>query len=75
MLLFSPFLFPPKKKREEEKENEFAKIVIKSHVFQTGHKKICITSFLRAFYKLDTALTQPTLLGCGGHKPKIKYIS
>ena len=30
-----PFLFPPKK-REEEKENESAKILIKSHAFQTG---------------------------------------
>jgi hypothetical protein len=26
---FSPFLFPPKKKREEEKENKLAKIVTK----------------------------------------------
>jgi hypothetical protein len=34
-LFFSPFLFPPKKKREEEKENELPKI--KSHAFQTGH--------------------------------------
>ena len=33
--LFSSLL---KKKREEEKENELAKIVIKTHAFQTGLK-------------------------------------
>ena len=31
--LISPFLFPPKKKREEQQENELAKIVIKGHAF------------------------------------------
>ena len=32
------FLFPPKKKREEEKENEVAKIGIRSHAFLLGSK-------------------------------------
>ena len=32
LLFFSPFLFPPKKV-EDEKENELAKIVMKSHAF------------------------------------------
>ena len=37
-LLFSSFLFPHLlKKREEEKENEVVKIVIKINAFQTGH--------------------------------------
>ena len=35
---FSPFLFPPKK-RKEEKENEVAKIMIKSHAFLLGQLK------------------------------------
>ena len=35
-LFFSPFLFPPKK-REEEKENEWAQIVIKGHAFLLDH--------------------------------------
>ena len=30
---FSPFLFTPKRKGEEEKSNELAKIVIKGHAF------------------------------------------
>ena len=35
-IFFSPFLFPPKKKREQEKENELATIEIKRHAFQPG---------------------------------------
>jgi hypothetical protein len=37
LVILSPFLFPPRKRREEEKKNEIAKIVIKTHAFQTGH--------------------------------------
>ena len=36
-LFLTPFLFPPEKKREEEKVNELAKIVIKGHTFLLDH--------------------------------------
>ena len=46
-LFFSSFLFPPKKKDGEEKENELSKIVIKIHAFQTGQTNLfdLITQF------------------------------
>ena len=36
---FFPFSLPPSKEREEEKENEVAKIVIKSHAFLLDHEE------------------------------------
>ena len=44
---FPLFLFPPEKEREEEKENELAKIVIKkTHAFQTSLKNDIITKIV-----------------------------
>ena len=51
-LFFSPFLFS--QKREEEKENELAKIVIKSHVFLIDHPSIQSTKILLVPHKCDS---------------------
>ena len=40
VILFPHFLFPPEKRREEEKENELAKNVIKGQVFMLDLSKI-----------------------------------
>ena len=41
-LFLFPFLFPPKKKREEVKENELTKIVIKGHAFLLDQSKYSV---------------------------------
>jgi hypothetical protein len=53
MVILFPFLSSHLKKREEEKEEELAKIVIKNHTFQPGHK-ILILHKLGHILKLQT---------------------